>query len=199
MKALEHTAPVDASKSGLDQGRESEAVRSPSEPSPSNTTLLSESQTAGLSSQEGLPSKEGLDENRTRLAAGFPSGADVAPSGSDAVSRASAAVQSGSDADLAASQADLSPSDGVPSGRTDEMDGAQASDAAEVVRNFRFGRVVFRPSKTLEELAPTLVDARGIPVLASLSDDRLARICREFGLEETLILRWRDMAKATVP
>ncbi|GAQ84828.1 hypothetical protein KFL_002080050 [Klebsormidium nitens] len=185
MKALEHTAPVEASESGEERGRESEAVRIPSEPSPSNTSSVSK--TAGLLSQECNNSTGKPDQNGTRPDLKILGDANVAFSRSDAVS------SEGDDSDGVPSTPDTS-LDG-----SDGKNGAQASEAAEVVRNLRFGRMIFRPSKSLAELAPTLVDARGIPVLASLSEERIARICKDLGLEETLILRWRDVAKATAP
>ena len=75
----------------------------------------------------------------------------------------------------------------------------RADMATDIVGSRHSGRILFRPSRDLAELAPCSVNDRGIPsLLASLSEEHISRVCNDYALEEALILKWRDTAKVKV-
>jgi hypothetical protein len=172
MRALAHPAPTDESRPDSEQAEEPpapEGVRTP----PGASLRASESpESSNL--EWSNPSGAPPESPSATPAASTPSTVSV----SDAVS---------GDPDCNASESEATASTSDASER--ESDSAEAS---KLVNSLRFGRIAFCPSKDLAELARIVVDSRGIPVLATLSDERIERLSKDFGLDQPLILKWRD-------
>jgi hypothetical protein len=172
MRALAHPAPTDDSKANSERGTippASEDVRT----SPGASLRASESPVSS-NLERSNPSGATPESPSANSNASTPS----TPPVSDAVSGAP-------DCEASESEATASTSD------ASERD-SNTAEASKLVNSLRFGRIAFCPSKDLAELARIVVDSRGIPVLATLSDERIERLSKDFGLDQPLILKWRD-------